>query len=216
MFGQLYLNKLWTYSAIKVAGPICVFLMNFWRDGNDAGAIYGFLANVNYDVVFFAQGLVDSLYWDKQEQHLHSIFKESILGPFLCMASACVVAVTAPTVTQNEGFLWYYPLYHAKFMQHIFTFGGWYWVYYYCFLCSSLINKKYNDEIFNWINGVSLWGYVSHYMWLVLVVAYIIKPFKISLGWAIFLNFFITLFFINLSYWLILKAGQLWKNWRNR
>lgn len=56
MFGQLLMNedRLWTYQAIKIAGPLCTFLMNFWRDGRDAGAVYGFLAMVNYDIVFFA------------------------------------------------------------------------------------------------------------------------------------------------------------------
>ena len=138
---------------------------------------------------------------------MQHIFKETAWGPLVCMASACVVAVTAPTVTHNEGFLWFYPMYYAKFMQNLFTFGGWYWVYYYCYLCSALINKKYNEDLYNWINAVSLWGYLSHYMWIVIVVVLIIRPFEISLGWAIFLNFFVALFFINLSYWLLQKVG---------
>lgn len=116
-----------------------------------------------------------------------------------------VVAVTMPTVTQNEGFLWFYPMYYPFWLQSFYVIGGWYWVYVICFYNSIWTNKKWNEAVFNWVNEVSLWGYLSHYLWIVLVVVCIVRPLNLSLGEAIVLNFSLTLILINLSWWLMKK-----------
>ena len=44
---------------LKAVGPTFVTIMNCFRDGENSTLMYGFLAMINYDLTFMAQGLID-------------------------------------------------------------------------------------------------------------------------------------------------------------
>jgi len=50
---------------LKAIGPLCALVLNEWRDGKNEETIYGFMAMINYDIIFMAQGVVDKLYHDQ-------------------------------------------------------------------------------------------------------------------------------------------------------
>jgi hypothetical protein len=47
---------------LKLIGPIATILLNFARDGNNNGVLYGFISQLNYDLVFMMQGLTDQVF----------------------------------------------------------------------------------------------------------------------------------------------------------
>lgn len=208
MFVQFLLNedRPWLYFAIKAFGPICCVLMNIFKNGENFEAVYGFLSMVNYDIVFMAQGIVDCFYWKEQD----SFIKNTLVakwGPLMNF-NMVIISTTMPTVTHNEGFLWFYPLYFPFWLQSYFVIGGWYSVYYICYTNSLVTNSKFNVDVYNWVNGVSLWGYLSHYLFIVLIVVLIIRPLNLTVGPAIVINFSLSLILINLSYLLIVKCTK--------
>jgi hypothetical protein len=48
---------------LKAIGPISLFILNEFRDGHNEETVYGFLAMINYDIIFMAQGIIDMLVW---------------------------------------------------------------------------------------------------------------------------------------------------------
>ena len=61
-------------------------------------------------------------------------------------------------------------------------------------------NKKFNDTAYNLLTGSSLYAYVSHYLWIILIAVLIIRPYKIEFIPALFLNIVLTNAIILLSY----------------
>jgi hypothetical protein len=61
-------------------------------------------------------------------------------------------------------------------------------------------NKKFNDTAYNLLTGSSLYAYVSHYLWIILIAVLIIRPYKIEFIPALFLNIILTNAIILLSY----------------
>jgi hypothetical protein len=53
---------------LKLVGPLGTFVLNFFKDGANHGEIYGFLAMINYDLVFMSQGIVDSVFYKELEK----------------------------------------------------------------------------------------------------------------------------------------------------
>lgn len=157
---------------------------------------------VNYDIVFMAQGLVDSYYWDQQTQWFKEI-KDSLWYPFIVNLFAFVVATTSPTVTSGVGDLWFYPLYFPLWLRNIFIIGAWNFVYFYCFIADADMNKVYNLEVYNYVSSIAMYGYLTHYIFIVIVCVFIIIPFNISYGWAIVLNYTLSMAMICGSYALL-------------
>ena len=48
---------------LKAIGPISLFILNEFRGGHNEETVYGFLAMINYDIIFMAQGIIDMLVW---------------------------------------------------------------------------------------------------------------------------------------------------------
>ena len=47
---------------IKAIGPLGCFVLNYYRDGANQDTLYGLFAMVNYDLLFMAQGAIDTIY----------------------------------------------------------------------------------------------------------------------------------------------------------
>ena len=48
---------------IKIVGPLGSIALNLWKDQAPNQPLHHVLMMINYDAVFFSQGVVDQLYW---------------------------------------------------------------------------------------------------------------------------------------------------------
>lgn len=125
---------------------------------------------------------------------------------FILMMTIFTFAITINMPTgENEGFLWFYPLYTPTWLQNMFVTGGWVWVYFYVWFMDEFGNKKFNVKVYDFCNNVCMWGYLTHYMFIVIIVRTIDRPYKLSLFWAIVANFVGCCCLITGSYVLLEK-----------
>jgi hypothetical protein len=61
-------------------------------------------------------------------------------------------------------------------------------------------NYEYNAVVYNFVTGCSLYAYLSHYFFIVVIVVTLVRPNKIGFLGAFFLVFFGTLFLIIATY----------------
>jgi len=47
---------------LKLIGVFATWSLYYYKDGSTSDNIYGFVAQLNYDFIFFIQGLVDHTY----------------------------------------------------------------------------------------------------------------------------------------------------------
>jgi len=100
----------------------------------------------------------------------------------------------------ETGFLFFYPLYSDYTIQCLYTTGTWMWVYTITWLMHYAANKKFNDTAYKYICGSALYAYLSHYLWIILVAVFVIRPYKIDFLPAIFIEVFLTNFAIISTY----------------
>ena len=127
------------YLLIRLCGPIATIFLNAWRDGKNFETIYGFLAMINYDLVFMAQGILDMAYFKQQVKERDEILS-TWKTPFIAILGVCTMAYTSPSVTENEGFIFFYPLYEVKWLMNSYTLGSFFFVYYLSMLFYNICN----------------------------------------------------------------------------
>merc|ERR1712216_537787 len=77
---------------------------------------------------------------------------------------------------------------------------GWIWVYVITWMMHAFANKKFNNTTYKLVTGSSMYAYVSHYFFIIMIAVLIIRPYKITFLPALFLNIFLTNAIILLSY----------------
>ena len=90
------------------------------------------------------------------------------------------------------GHLFFYPLYGTFGLQCLYTTGTWIWLTTIIWIMAHIANKKFNETIYNYVSGSSLYAYVSHYFFILLISVLVVRPYKISFLNALFLMFFGT------------------------
>jgi len=73
-----------------------------------------------------------------------------------------------------------------------YTLGSWNWIYVNIWVAIALLNQKFSDYGYKLINGSSMWAYVSHYLIIVMVEKYVVRPNAIS-----FIPGFLTAFVLT-------------------
>jgi len=73
----------------------------------------------------------------------------------------------------------------------------------------AFANKKFNNNVYKFVTGSSMYAYVSHYFFIIMVAVLIIRPYKITFLPALFLNIFITNAVILLTYWFMVFVYEL-------
>ena len=129
--------------------------------------------------------------------------RKTIWTPLILGTFATVVAITVPSVTVNEGQIWYFPLYQPTWLQNIQLIGSFLWLYFYAWFFDEFTNFKFNDKVYDFVSEQSMWAYLSHYLWIVVVQRIICRPFKLSLFWTIVCNFVFGYSLILLSFILL-------------
>jgi hypothetical protein len=114
-------------------------------------------------------------------------------------------SITSPMAYSNTGFIFYYPLYDNFSLRSLFTTGTWIWIFTLVYISQNISNKIFNKKVFWIVTGPGMWAYISHYLWIVLIVVKIIRPLNISFAAAIIISFTLTELIILTTY-LIFKG----------
>ena len=160
------------------------------------------LMMINYDAVFFSQGIIDQLYF-KQMQRTRSTVAATAWTPFFIVVGILLYSLSSPQNYSQTGFLFFYPLYSDYTIQCLYTSGTWLWIFSVAWIMHYICNKKFNDEFYRIVNGSSMYAYLSHYLWIILVAVLIIRPYQIPFVPALIIEVLIVNAVIILSYLLI-------------
>lgn len=95
---------------IKILGPCGSIALNLWKNQTPDMPLHHVLMMINYDAVFFSQGMVDQLYWKQMMRTRNEIAKTS-LTPCVIVIFLFLYAVSSPMNYKETGFLFFYPLY---------------------------------------------------------------------------------------------------------
>ena len=154
---------------------------------------------INYDAVFFSQGVIDMCYW-KDMLKKRNEWSDSALAPVSIVFFLLMYSITSPMVYGEMGHLFFYPLYGVYWLQCLYTSGTWLWLYFLIWLMAKVGNDKFNDTAYNLICGASLYAYVSHYFFILILSVMIIRPYKVNFIPAFFIMMFGTEFLIFATY----------------
>jgi hypothetical protein len=74
------------------------------------------------------------------------------------------------------------------------------WIYITAWLMQAVANKKFNDTAYKYMAGSSLYAYLSHYFFIIIIAVGIVRPYKIEFIPALILEVFLTNVCILVSY----------------
>jgi len=126
---------------------------------------------------------------------------DTALAPVVVVFAVLTYSITSPTVYSNMGHLFFYPLYSTYGLQCLYTTGTWCWMYFIIWMMAKIGNDKFNDTIYNYVCGASLYAYVSHYFFILILSVMIVRPYKITFIPALFIMLSGTFLLIFLTYW---------------
>ena len=176
---------------IKLIGPAATLLLNTKRDGANQDTMYGLFAMVNYDLVFMAQGAIDTIYKDEMDKFYNDMSK-TVLMPFMLIIFGLNLSMCSPTIYHNEGFLFFYPLYEPTWAQGLHSLGSFYYTYFISWYMKMISNEVFNKTVFDvFVNG-SMVAYIMHYLWIVLSVKLIVRPYELDFTEGAFITFICT------------------------
>lgn len=96
--------------AMKIVGPLGSIALNYWKDQAPNMPLHHVLMMINYDAVFFSQGVVDQLYF-KPMMRTRNKYAKTVWAPFMIVLGVLFYALSSPTNYSQTGFLFFYPLY---------------------------------------------------------------------------------------------------------
>jgi len=166
-------------------------MIHFFKDQHIGDAVYSIFLMINYDAIAFSQGIVDMIYWDQMIESRKAIM-DSAFAAFSGGLFLLAYAITCPTNYSAVGGLWYYPLMTAYSQQCFYSTGTWLWLYATTWYMEQNANKQFNPTLYHIVCDSALWTYVSHYLWIMLLVTCITRPLGFSQPAALFVLFFGT------------------------
>jgi len=199
---QVFINLEWGYRFapwIKLLGPISSLCLCFWKVQTKNQNLYHIFLMINFDAIFFSQGVIDMCYW-RQMIKARKELCETPIAPFFCGFCIFVYAWSTPMNYKNMGHLFFYPLFEEYWLMCLHVVGTWTWVYTIVWLLAEFGNSQFNRIIYNFVNGCSLYAYLSHYFFIVLIAVSIVRPYQIGFIGAFFLIFFGTFLCIIVTF----------------
>jgi len=154
---------------------------------------------INYDAIFFSQGCVDQLYF-KAMMRQRNKMGNTVWAPAIVCMGVLLYALSSPSNYSQTGFLFFYPLYSDYTIQCLYTSGTWLWVFFVSWMMHAIANKKFNDTAYKLLSGSSLYAYLSHYFFIIVIAVMIVRPYKISFLPALGLEIGLTNLTILVSY----------------
>jgi hypothetical protein len=125
---------------------------------------------------------------------------ETVLAPLSIVFFLFMYSITSPMVYHQIGHLFFYPLYSSFGLRCLYTTGTWLWVYTIIWIMAHIANDKFNDKVYDLVCGSSLYAYVSHYFFILIISVMIIRPYKMTFIPALFIMLFGTFFLIFATY----------------
>jgi len=184
---------------IKLVGPLGSMALNYWKVQTSNQNLYHIFLMINYDAVFFSQGVIDMCYW-KEMLKKRGQMADTAIAPVAIVGFLLMYSICSPMVYSGMGHLFFYPLYATYWLQCLYTTGTWIWLYSIIWMMAKVGNDKFNDTAYNLICGASLYAYVSHYFWILILSVGIIRPYKLGFIPAFFIMMFGTEFLIFATY----------------
>lgn len=163
---------------------------------------------INYDAVFFSQGMLDQLYFKPMMRTRNSVGRTA-WAPFTVVMAILLYALSSPQNYQQTGFLFFYPLYSDYTIQCLYTSGTWLWLYFIAWVMQAIANKQFNPTAYKFMSGSSLYAYLSHYFFIILIAVMIVRPYQITFIPALFLEILLTNFCIIVSYIMMVFIWEL-------
>ena len=80
---------------IKLLGPCGSVALNLWKDQAPNQPLHHVLMMVNYDAVFFSQGMIDQLYF-KQMLRTRKKMSQTIMAPLVLPLFIFIYALSCP------------------------------------------------------------------------------------------------------------------------
>ena len=159
--------------------------------------------------------MLDQFYL-KDAMKYRSELAQTILMPLSIGLWYVLYSFTSPTNHSDTGFLFYYPIYYKFTYQSLYTTGTWQWIYMLTWLMEATSNQKFNERIYDLIVGSSMWAYISHYFFIVLVSNYFVRVFSLTYPQAVLANMLLTEVGILLSYFMLTKIDEKFQNKREK
>jgi len=138
-------------------------------------------------------------YW-KQMVKVRGELADTMMAPMSIVGFLFIYALTCPTNYSEMGHLFFYPLYTDHTLQMFYTVGTWVWLTAIIWLMAYFANDKFNPTVYKYVCGSSLYAYVSHYFFILVIGVFIVRPYKISFIGAFFLMFIGTQICIFATY----------------
>ena len=91
----------------------------------------------------------------------------------------------------------------------LYTTGTWMFVYMISWVMQHIANKKFDDYWYRVLSGSSLYAYLSHYFFILVIAVTIVRPFSIPFVPALFIEFILVNIVVIGSYMLFLLAYDL-------
>ena len=186
--------------AIKLIGPIGSICMNFWKVQTKNQSLYHIFLMINYDAIFFSQGVIDMCYWKKMVK-IRRELGDTVLSPILVGCLIFLYAICSPMNYGGLGQLFYYPLFEDYTIQCLYTTGTWIFVFTIVWLMAHVSNDKFNPTFYKYFTGSALYAYLSHYFWIILLSVLIVRPYHLGFPEAFTIMFFGTFVLIYATYW---------------
>lgn len=193
---------------IKLWGPLSSIALNYWKDQAPNQPLHHVLMMINYDAVFFSQGLIDQLYF-KQMMRSRIRLSKTVAAPASILFFIFLYALSSPQNYQQTGFLFFYPLYSDYSIMCLYTSGTWTWIYLLTWILHAVANKKFNDIAYKLLTGSSLYAYLSHYFFIIVIAVSVIRPFQIPFIPALIVEVLLTNTIILLTYVLYVSIWEL-------
>jgi len=131
--------------------------------------------------------------------------------PIMLFMFYAIMSLTTPNYKDigNNGGIYFYPLYATFGLMCLHTLGTWLWVYVNIWVAIETLNKKFGDRWYRLLNGGSLWCYASHYLFIVIMAQYVVRPMGLTFMPAAFVTFFGVELLVLLSWIVILSIIDL-------
>jgi len=113
---------------IKFVGPCGSIALNYFKTQTPNMNLYHIFLMINYDAIFFSQGVVDMCYF-KQMLKKRGELADSVMAPFAILGFIFIYSLTCPMNYSDMGHLFFYPLYGQYTFQCLYTTGTWLWLY---------------------------------------------------------------------------------------
>jgi hypothetical protein len=124
---------------LKFIGPIATILLNLSKDGYNDTPQYGLLLQLNFDLVFMAQGLLDQIYHKEMKKSREEL-ADSMWTIVCIYGFFFIYSLSTPTNVEGETYLYFYPVYQNVTLRTFFIMGTWMWIYLINFQMAMLAN----------------------------------------------------------------------------